>query len=240
MRPRARPVRGLVRKELREYRRNRSILVGVAIFPIIFLIQPLYVIFAVHPSGDELSGLHLLLYMLAIPVLASPILAGSAVAGERQQGTLEPLLTTPVTREEIVLGKALATLAPTVLVAYVVYAFFIACVGVFADPAAATQVLRPEDIVAQVVFTPLLAALAIWIGIGVSTRTADVRVAQQLSLLGCVPLAVAPALVAFDVVPATLALALGAGIALLVADAIGWLAVAPLFDRERLISGTRG
>jgi ABC-type Na+ efflux pump permease subunit len=240
VRPRSRPIRGLVRKELREYRRNRSILVGVAIFPLIFLIQPLYVIFAVHPTGDALDGLHLLVYMLAIPVLASPILAGSAVAGERQQGSLEPLLTTPVTREEVLLGKALATLGPTVLVAYVVYAFFIACLGIFADPSVATQVLRPEDVLAQVVFTPLLAALSIWIGIGVSTRTSDVRVAQQLSLLGCVPLAIAPALVAFGVVQATPGLAIGAAIVLLVADAVGWLVVAPLFDRERLIRGRSG
>jgi ABC-type Na+ efflux pump permease subunit len=32
--------------------------------------------------------------------------AACAVVGERQQGTLEPVLTTPIRREELLLGKA--------------------------------------------------------------------------------------------------------------------------------------
>ena len=36
-----RRVRAIFRKELREYRRNRTIIVAMAIFPLIFLIQPL-------------------------------------------------------------------------------------------------------------------------------------------------------------------------------------------------------
>ena len=43
MRMSTRRVRAIVRKELREYRRNRSVVVAMAIFPLIFLIQPLFV-----------------------------------------------------------------------------------------------------------------------------------------------------------------------------------------------------
>jgi hypothetical protein len=81
--------------------------------------------------------------------------------------------------------------------------------------------------------------LSIWVGIGISTRSSDVRVAQQLSLLGCLPAVVLTSLVAFDVIHATVGLALGLGAALLIADALGWRIVSPLFDRERLITGTR-
>jgi hypothetical protein len=45
---------------------------------------------------------------LAIPALVPATLAASAVVGERQQATLEPVLTTPISREEFMLGKALA------------------------------------------------------------------------------------------------------------------------------------
>src|SRR4051812_31694096 len=102
---RLRPIRAIVRKELREYRRNTSILVSVAIFPLIFLFQPLAVVFVVKfESAGVLPQGRLPLYMLAIPIRAPPMLAGYSVAGERQQGTLEPVLTTPIQREEFLLG----------------------------------------------------------------------------------------------------------------------------------------
>jgi ABC-2 type transport system permease protein len=51
--------------------------------------------------------------------------------------------------------------------------------------------------------------------------------------------AVLAALVAFNVIHATLGLALGLGAALLVADALGWRISSATFDRERLITGTK-
>ena len=44
-------------------------------------------------------------------------------------------------------------------------------------------------------------------------------------------------LVAFNVIHVTLGLALGFGVALLVADAQGWRIVSSLFNRERLSTG---
>jgi hypothetical protein len=142
-----RRVGAIFRKELREYRRHTSIVVSVAIFPLIFLIQPLAIILVVPTaSAVELAQDHLLLYMLAIPVLAPAMLAAYAVAGERQQGTLEPVLTTPVRREEFLLGKALAVLVPSVLIAYAVYAVFLVLVALLAEPAVVSGLFQPSDI----------------------------------------------------------------------------------------------
>ena len=235
-----RRIRAIARKELREYRRHGSVVAATAIFPLIFLIQPLFVVFlASGTSADRLGSWHLLLYMLAIPIFAPTVLAAYSVAGERQQGSLEPVLTTPITREEFLLGKALAALLPSVAIAYLVYAIFLACLGLFAQADIAAAVLRPVDIAAQLLLTPLLAALSIWIGIAVSTRMSDARVAQQLSLLAVIPLVLVTSLIAFDVITLTPALAVGLTVALVVADVIGWRIVAPMFDRERLVTGTR-
>ena len=235
-----RRVRAIVRKELREYRRNRSVIATMAIFPLIFLIQPLVVVLrASSSSSAALSQMHVLLYMLAIPVLVPASVAASAVAGERLQGSLEPALTTPIRREEFLLGKALAALVPSVGIAYAVYAVFLAGATAFGQPAVTSAILQGPDILAQLLFTPLLALVSIWVGIGISTRSSDVRVAQQLSLLGCLPLVALTSLIAFDVIHATLGLALGLGTALLLADAVGWRVVSPMFDRERLVTGAR-
>jgi ABC-type transport system involved in multi-copper enzyme maturation permease subunit len=234
-----RRIGAIFRKELREYRRNRSVLVALAIFPLIFLIQPIVVVYIVPASkADQLSRGHVLLYMLALPVLTPAMLAAYAVAGEREQGTLEPVLTTPIRREEFLLGKALAVLAPSTGIAYAVFAFFLAFVACFAHPAVASAIIHGPDILAQVFFTPLLAAFSVWVGIAVSTRSSDVRVAQQLSLLGSLPVGVATSLIAFDVIHATFGLAIGLAVLLLLANALSWRIVTPMFDRERLLTGT--
>jgi ABC-type transport system involved in multi-copper enzyme maturation permease subunit len=235
-----RRVRAIFRKELREYRHNGFIIWTMAIFPLIFLIQPLIVVFALRPSASaELSHGHLLLYMLGIPAIVPAAVAAYAVVGERQQGTLEPVLTTPIRREEFLLGKALAVLVPSLAIAYAVYAFFLACVGLFARPAVASALLRGPDILAQLLFTPLLAGWSIWIGIAISARASDFRVAQQLGILASLPTAAVAALIAFDVIHATLGLAIGLGAALLLGNRLGWRIMSASFDRERLITGTR-
>ncbi len=48
----ARRVRGIFRKDLRELRRNRSLIAGMAIIPVIFSIQPLISVFALAPSAS--------------------------------------------------------------------------------------------------------------------------------------------------------------------------------------------
>jgi len=161
------------------------------------------------------------------------------VVGERVQGTLEPVLTTPIRREELLLGKALAVFVPSVAISFAVFAFFIVCVELFTPPGIAAALIRGPELLAQVVFTPLLAGCSIWIGVAISTRSSDVRTAQGFSLLATVPLAVPTTLMAFKVIPATLGVAFGFAAILLVVDGLGWRLISATFDRERLIAGTR-
>lgn len=235
-----RRIRGFARKELRELRRKPSIVVSMVIIPLLFSIQPLVAIFTLSSSSaGALRHEDVLLYMLGIPALVPLLFASYAVAGERLQGTLEPVLSTPVRRSELLLAKALAALLPSVVAAYGVYAVFIAVIEVFADPAVASAVLQWRQILAQIVFTPLIASWSIWVAMAISTRTSDVRVAQQLSVLASLPTVIVTAMIALGAIPATLGLAFLAGAVLLVLDGAGARIVAYAFDRERLITGTR-
>jgi ABC-type transport system involved in multi-copper enzyme maturation permease subunit len=233
-----RRIRAIVRKELRTYRRNASIVVAMAVIPLLFIVQPLVSVFAVSAPEGQLGDHHELLYLLGIPALVPVMLAAYAVVGERQEGTLEPLLGTPIRRDELLLGKALAVLAPAVAIAYAVFGIFLALVVLFARPGVASALIRGPDIVAQLIFTPLIAAWSIWIGIAISTRANDVRVAQQLSVLASLPTLAVTTLIAFDVIHASLGLGLALGVALLLLNRLGWRLVSALFDRERLIAGT--
>jgi ABC-type Na+ efflux pump permease subunit len=233
-------VRAIFRKELREIQRNRSLLLAMGVLPLVFLIQPLVAVLGL--SERAAAGLrddHVLLYLLGIPILVPPVIAATAIAGERQQGTLEPVLTTPIRREELLLGKGLAALVPSIGIALGVDAIFLAVVALFAQPGIASAMVNGPDLVAQLVFLPLLAAWSVWVGIAVSTRTSDMRVAQQIALLINVPPVFGVALVAFGVIPPTRQLAIVLCVALVVLDSTGWRIAARLFDRERLIAGTR-
>jgi ABC-type Na+ efflux pump permease subunit len=230
----------IARKELREYRRNRQVLLTMAIFPFVFLIQPLIsIVVAPGAASGALRHSNELLYLLGIPILVPATLAAHAVAGERQQGSLEPVLTTPITREEFILGKAVAVMIPAIFIAFVVYAIFLVVVVAFAQADVSAAVLQGQDLIVQVVYTPLLAAAATWIGLAISTRSSDTRVAQQLSIFGSLPLLIGAIVLAFDVVHVTTSLLVLIGVVIAVFDLQAWRIVAPMFDRERLITGTR-
>jgi ABC-type transport system involved in multi-copper enzyme maturation permease subunit len=239
MRMSTRRVRAIVRKELREYRRNRSLIWSMAIFPLIFCIQPFVVVFTLPASASgQLTHEHVLLYLLGIPALVPVFVATYAVVGERQQGTLEPVLTTPIPREEFLLGKALAALLPSVVVAYAVFALFVACIGSFAPPGIASALFQVPDLIAQLVFTPLLAVWSIWVGIAISARSSDIRVAQQLGVLATLPSVILVVSIALDVIPISTRLAVGLAALLIVLDIGGWRVTSRLFDRERLVTGS--
>ena len=234
-----RRVKAVVRKELQEYRRNPNIVYSTAILPLIFLIQPLVQVFALPSSSSEsLHHQHALVYMLAIPVLVPAALSAYSVVGERLQGTLEPMLATPIRSEELLTGKALAAFIPSVAIAYAVFALFVALVELFARPGVASALIQGPELVAQLLFTPLLAAWSIWVGIAVSARSTDPRTAAQVSLLLSLPTVAVTTLVAFNVIPATKIVATGLGVALVVLVGLGWRFASAIFDRERLVTAT--
>lgn len=235
-----RRVGAIVRKELREYRHNGNVIVAMAILPLIFLVQPLVQVFTL-PAGasGSLRHEHALLYMLAIPVLVPAALSAYTVVGERVQGTLEPVLSTPIRRDELLAAKALAVLMPSVAVSYTVFALFVGVVEAFARPAVASAFIQTPDVVAQLAFTPLLATWSIWVGIAVSARSSDPRTAGQLAILASLPTVAVTTLIAFNVIPATLRVAAVFAVALVVLVRAGWRLSSALFDRERLVTGTR-
>jgi hypothetical protein len=105
-------VSAILLKELRDYRRNRFVLLTMAATPVLFIVLPMIQLIAANVTGkavDTRIGLSLI-YMLVIPLMMPSVMSAYSVVGEREQGTLEPVLITPIRREEFLIGKALAVL----------------------------------------------------------------------------------------------------------------------------------
>ncbi len=232
-------VGAILHKELRDYRRNRFVIGTMAAMPVLFIILPMIQLIFANATGKATTlrvGLSLL-YMLVLPVIMPCVISAYSVVGEREQGTLEPVLTTPIRREEFLIAKALAAFVPTLVIAYTVFGIFLAAASLFAHPAIVSAIYAGTHVLVQLLFTPLLAGWAIWVGIAVSTRSTDVRAAQQLSVLGSVPPLAIVALMSLNVITVSAALALGLAAALLAIDLLAWRVDAALYDRERLVTG---
>lgn len=237
-------IRAVVRKELRDYRRKRAIVMTMAILPFVFLIEPVVEIFLIPASTSASTlGDHLtlpLLYLLLIPVIIPATLAAYTIVGEREQGTLEPLLTTPIRQQELILGKGAAVLIPSVALSYTVFCIFLAAVRLFAHPGVSSAVFHEGPVLlALFLLAPLLAGWAIVVGMAVSVRTNDVRVAQQLGTLASFPPLAVISLLAIGVIHPTFRVAATFAVGLLVVDLRALRIVSKMFDRERLVTGSK-
>ena len=182
----------------------------MAIVPLVFTIPPMINIFALPAKAATIVAQgNILVYLLGIPAIVPAALAAYSVVGEREQGTLEPVLTTPITREEFLLGKAVAAFVPSVLIAYAIYGLVLAAIEVFAQRAIATALIQLPQVAVQLGFTPLLAAWSICVAMTISARSRDVRVAQQLATLAGLPAVAVAALIAYSVIHASVQLAAG-------------------------------
>jgi len=236
-------IAAVVRKEFAEFRRNRFVVTTASILPIIFLIAPTAQILAIKATTANSVFDKRVDYSLFLPMLVSvfvpAMLAAWSVVGERDQGTLEPVLTTPLRRSELVAGKALAIFLPALVISYLIYGVFFAITQLFAVAPAAAAIRHAPQLPAALVFIPLLSAWAIWAGMAISTRANDTRVAYQLSILSSLPPVAVAALLSFNVITVDFTSAAVFAAALLVIDCTACFGVSQLFDRERLVLGTR-
>jgi ABC-type transport system involved in multi-copper enzyme maturation permease subunit len=233
----------VVRKELTDIRRSRFVVVTMAAVPLIYVSIPVFLLLTQNVSATpaqltQIAG-GVLTDLMLVPLLIPVFIASSSVVGEREQGTLEPVLTTPVTREEILTGKALAAAIPAVGVAYLMMGAAFLIVQLFALPAAASAVWHAPALPVDIVFVPLLAGWSIWVGVAISAKASDIRVATQLSAFGSLPAIAFIILADVKVISSTLLLVIVLGAALLVFDIGAYRVVSRLFDPERLVTGTK-
>jgi ABC-type Na+ efflux pump permease subunit len=233
-------IRAILRKEFTEYRRNKTIVITMAVIPVTFLGLALFTLMVLPPqptrgairgaAGTALS------FFFVIPAILPAAIAAYTVVGEREQGTLESLLVTPATDEEILRGKALAAAIPTVLLSWALLGVFLLLAKAFAAGPATDDLVRPAHILAAILFAPLVAAFAISVSMGISARTSDVRVAQQLAGLAIIPMFVLAFVLSYNVLSPSIPVYLVSAALLAVVDRVAWRLMARLFDRERLLT----
>lgn len=248
---------------VREWREalGNKLLVGMTLFPPVIILAvgviavaaarvyppsqgDLRAIYAAAPAvvgldpSEAVQGIiaqyFLILFML-IPTVVPLTIAIYSVIGEKAARTLEPLLATPVGIGQLLLAKSVASTVPAVIVTWIAYAIYLAAVVGLGSRAAVTAVTQPRWILAIVVMVPLLTLLSVNLGILISTRVNDVRVAQQIGGLVVVPV------VAIGIAQVTGRVVLDnesfvrTTILLVVLDALVFVAARVAFQRENIL-----
>jgi ABC-2 type transport system permease protein len=202
-------IRAILAKEWREVFKNRFVFFTVSFLPLMITAIPLVMLYITGRSGDfsalssadlppqfspmcgDLNGGDCALYFLVtqfillfmmVPMIVPMTISSYSIVGEKTTRTLEPLLATPVSTLEILIGKGLAAVIPAVGAtwgSYLIYAF--GAHLLVSNPAVVNKLFDPLWLIAIFLVGPLLALLGVSISVMISSRVNDPRVAEQIS-----------------------------------------------------------
>ena len=232
----------IARKELKVISRKRSIIFYNIGLPLLIAISFSLVIKNQIASGipNTISlGAESIIYIFVILATVLPsTIAAYSIVGEKVEKTLEPLLATPTTDSEILLGKSIASFLPPILSTWAGASIFMALADYILYNGGLGYYYFPNwnAGVMLLILAPLAAILSIEVAVIASSRVNDVRGANQIAGLLFIPFVVvffagAEGLFAFSVDN----LLIFAGV-VLIADVVLFFLSRATFRREEILT----
>ncbi len=257
-------IKTIIQKEWAEVFKNRMVLFTVAFLPLIMTAIPLGILFSMRGetvmadaatempeqfnmfcppelAGGECFQVYLvsqfMLLFMMLPLAIPATFAAYSIVGEKTTRSLEPLLATPITTMELLVGKSLAAVIPGVgatLAAFGIYA--LGAWFLIDNPAVFAAMMDSRWLIAVIIVGPLLALLAVTASVMVSSRVNDPRVAEQISMVVIIPLlgVFFGQIAGLFIIDRTFVIA--SALVLLVADAIMIYFAVRLFQRETILT----
>jgi ABC-2 type transport system permease protein len=208
-------IRAIIAKEWREVFKNKFVLFTVSFLPLMITALPLAILYFTGRAGDfgnlsmadlppqfsslcgNLSGGDCMLYYIVtqflllfmiVPVIIPMTVASYSIVGEKTTRTLEPLLATPVSTLEILIGKGLAGVIPAVLTTWGGYLIYAAgAYLIVSNRLVVSKLFDPLWLTAIFLVGPLLSLMGVSISVMISSRVTDPRVAEQISGIFVLP-----------------------------------------------------
>jgi ABC-type Na+ efflux pump permease subunit len=172
---------------------------------------------------------------LTMPIFTAAVIAADSLIGEKERKTSEALLALPISNDELLLGKLLASLVPAVLLTLGVFLLYGTVVNVLTYNSFHVYVLPTVPWLMMIVASPLLAMAAIGLVIFVSARAKSIKEAQQITSLLVLPVMLLPFVSIFGVAKLTFYFMLCMIIALAAADLVVIYVGTHTFRKEALL-----
>ncbi|MFW9946117.1 MAG: ABC transporter permease [Candidatus Odinarchaeota archaeon] len=127
-------------------------------------------------------------FFLVLAAIIPTVIGSYSFVGEKTEKTLEPLLATPTTDDEILLGKSLAAFLPVICMIFISAVIFMVLMDIFTF-AKVGYLYFPNLSYGIIILlnSPLACVMSIEFSVIISSRVNDVRSAQQLAVLVIIP-----------------------------------------------------
>jgi len=228
-------------------RKKKSIFYSVILFPLFVSVGLPLLIYLIMGrsasiSADTLSGLLIVVnafsffFIIGAGSLPTAI-AAYTIVGEKQAQSLEPLLATPITDSEILVGKSIGALLPPLVAIWIGGVIFMGLIDAITFGHLG-YLYYPNAVMAVIMLllVPLAAITAVEVSVIISARVNDVRTAQQLGSLIVLPFALIYVLGETDVFPLTVPYLLILSLIILVADRVLFSLAVSTFRREEILT----
>jgi ABC-2 type transport system permease protein len=185
----------IAEKDFAIFRKKKSVIYSVVLFPLFVSISlPLIVQFIGAKSGGipaealpTVLNAYSLFFITGAVTLPTAI-ASYSLVGEKIQKSIEPLLATPTTEREILLGKSIAAFLPPIAAIYTGAVIFMALIQSITSSTLGYFYFPNWNMgVIMFLLAPLGSILSIEFNILISSRVNDVRAAQQLGGIVALP-----------------------------------------------------
>ncbi len=180
-------------KDFSIFRKKKRILYSLVILPLLISIGLPLVISSLtqldNPTAEIVALLNAFSYFyIILAYIQSTTLASYSILGEKIEQSLEPLLATPTTESELLLGKTIASFLPSIVLIYVGSIIFMVLSDVFTYNTIG-YLFFPNLSMAFILLlaVPLSSILSIQLNVIISSRVNDVRTANQIGLLLFIP-----------------------------------------------------
>ena len=180
-------------KDFSVVRKSKYILYSIIAMPLIFGIAlplMLSIMLAGAPVDVVMSFFGMLNGFFAVMAAMLPtVIASYSFVGENIERSLEPLLATPTTDGELLLGKCLAAFLPSMAATYIGAAAFVAVMDLWSYTNQGVIMLPNLNLALMVgLVAPLACILSVEANVIISSRVSDVRAAQQLGGIVAIPI----------------------------------------------------
>ena len=236
-------------KDFKVFLRKKGLIFSILAFPLVISILLSFVVeFVAQSAGGGGSGaaeLYTLLpsftfYYAIIAAVLPTTIASYSLVGEKVEKSLEPLLATPMTDEEILLGKGTAAFLPPMGATLLGATIFMASADILTHGTFGYFYFPSLDAgIILLLLAPLSAIMSIEVNVMISSRVSDVRVSQQLGLLTVFPMAgayLASELGLISLVTSTLLII---SCILLIADILLLYLSRATFQRDKILTSWR-
>jgi len=228
-------------KDFSVVRKNKYILYSIIAMPLLMGIAiPLLLLnmLAGAPINAIMPILGMLNVFFAVMAAMLPtVIASYSFVGEKVERSLEPLLATPTTDGELLLGKCLAAFLPTMAATSIGAASFVAVIDAWSYMNQGVIMLPNLNLALILGFVaPLACIVSVEANVIVSSRVSDVRAAQQLGGIVVLPIILVLMLGSlFAFMPADLLALVISGVLAIAAVALFYVSKAT-FRREEILT----